>query len=264
MNNSINYKKIGGLAFAGIWFFALAYIAFLWIGCRVYVPEGHSLMLRYKGPLLLNAQQPAPGRLARDSEVGVHEQMRGPGRHFFNPLYWETTLVPDVVILPGEVGVVTCKIGTPLPAGEFLVDGDLQGDNRATQKGILRKVFGPGRYRANPYAYAFTTVKQEVSNYGTQQKHSGWVDIPTGYVGVVTMQTNDKQRGFVAGIQDKVLQPGLYPINPREKQVDILNVGYRESSIQVKNKTLPDGSPAHDDQGEPLAITDTGINFPSN
>ncbi len=94
-----------------------------------------------------------------------------------------------------QIGVVTCKVGQPLPAGEFLVDGDLQGEAIAKSQGILRKVFGPGRYRANPYAYEFKIVGTEKLDSGMQEKVSGWVEIPTGYVGVVTMQADNPTQG---------------------------------------------------------------------
>ena len=258
------HKSMIGLVFSSLWVVIALFFAFQWMVCRIYVPEGHSLLLRYKGPLVGAADTPESGRLAKDNEVGVQDRMRGPGRHFFNPIYWERKIVPDVVIMPGQIGIVTSKIGDPLPRGEFLVDGDLQGDNRVNHQGILRKVFGPGRYRANPYAYEFKIVETEVSRYGEQIKMSGWVEIPTGYVGVVTMQADNPAIGIEAGIQDKVLQPGLYPINPREQQIDIINVGYRETSIQVEKQTDKSGTTLYDEQGEPLAVTETGINFPSN
>ncbi|WP_286764491.1 MULTISPECIES: SPFH domain-containing protein [Rhodopirellula] len=258
------HKSWIGLAFSGLWILGGLYFAFLWFFCRVYVPEGHSLQLRYKGPLVLTAPEAEPNRLAGEGEVGVRAKMKGPGRHFYNPIYWQRNVVPDTVILPGEIGVVTCKVGDSLPKGEFLVDGDLDGENQATQRGILRKVFGPGRYRANPYAYEFKIVKREVKRYGNQEKNSGWVEIPTGYVGVVTLQTNNKQAGLEKGVQSKVLQPGLYPVNPNEQQIDIINVGYNESSIEVQKQVDAQGNQMHDEHGEPLATRDTGINFPSN
>lgn len=262
--NLQRHKSWIGFAFSGIWILIGLYFAFLWFVCRVYVPEGHSLQLRYKGPLIMSAVEAAPNRLAAEGEVGVLAKMRGPGRHFYNPIYWQHKIVRDEVILPGQIGVVTCKVGDNLPEGEFLVDGDLDGDNQATQSGILRKVFGPGRYRANPYAFQFKIVESEVQRFGSQDKTSGWVEIPTGYVGVVTLQTNNEIAGLVKGVQDKVLQPGLYPVNPSEQQIDIINVGYNESSILVSKQADAKGTLLYDDQGEPLAVRDTGINFPSN
>ncbi len=258
-------KSSLGLIFSGLWVVLGLFFCFQWFLCRIYVPDGHSLLLRYKGPLVLPADEPEPGSLSKGKEVGVHDQMRGPGRHFFNPIYWERRIVPDVVVRPGEIGVVTSKIGTPLPPGEFLVDGDLQGENRVFQQGILRKVFGPGRYRANPYAFEFNIVKKmNVRSFGNQIKTSGWVEIPTGYVGVVTMQTDNQPLGITAGIQDKILQPGLYPVNPREQQIDVVNIGFAEASIQVEEQVDAQGRTMNDEQGEPMAVADTGINFPSN
>jgi regulator of protease activity HflC (stomatin/prohibitin superfamily) len=257
-------KTIAALGFSLLWTVIGLYLMFLWFLCRVYVPEGHSLLLRYKGPLIGSAESPEPGHLAAAGQLGVLEEMRGPGRHFYNPIYWERTIVPDEIVLPGHIAVVTSKVGNELPPGEFLVDGDLDGPNRVTHKGILRKVFGPGRYRANPYGFEFKTVAREVTKHGNQEKTSGWVEIPAGYVGVVTMQTNNDALGLMAGIQDNVLQPGLYPINPKEQQVDIINVGFRETSIQVEKVMGADGKETHDEHGEPLAVAETGINFPSN
>lgn len=226
---------------------------------RVYVPEGSSLMLRYKGPLLFGSRKPAtPGHFAEKGQIGVREQMCGPGRHFYCPIWWKRTIVDDEVVEPGQVAIVTSKLGDPLPDGEFLVDGDLSGENRARHKGILRKVFGPGRYRANPYAFEFKIIEP-----GSDSSPRGWVEIPTGYVGVVTYLADNNVQGRKRGIQDKVLPPGLYPINPREQHVDIVEIGFRETSITVK-KLMQGGEVAHDESGEPLAVPGSGIGFPSN
>jgi hypothetical protein len=237
-----------------------------WTINRVYVDEGHSLMLRYKGPLLMQwtRRDATPGHFAEEGEVGVLEQMRGPGRHFYCPIWWERTIVPDQVVVPGQIAVVTSKLGDPLPAGEYLVDGDLDGEHRAKQKGIVRKVFGPGRYRVNPYAFEFKIIDRNVVNVGEQQKYAGWVEIPTGYVGVVTYLSANRLHGKAAGIQDHVLPPGLYAINPREQQVDILEIGYRDTSITVTQQSDDQGRIVHDESGEPMAVAGSGIAFPSN
>ena len=182
-----------------------------------WVPEGASMRLRYKGPPL-----PIPGLGGRDparrgafakveegsrtpAELGVLEQMVGPGRHFYCPLWWECEIVPDVVIAPGEVGIVTSKMGDDLPEGEFLVDGDI---GTTTHNGILRKVLSPGRYRINSYAYKVDKVETEIIQSGGQSKQAGWVQIPTGYVGVVTNLSGNPMTGKSAGIQPDVLPPG--------------------------------------------------------
>jgi regulator of protease activity HflC (stomatin/prohibitin superfamily) len=242
----------------------VGYGAFVWTVNRVYVPEGKSLMLRYKGPLIFGKRVYAKaGHLADEdnNEIGVLARLRGPGRHFYCPIWWEREVVDDFVVGPGQVAIVTSKLGDPLPAGEFLVDGDL---GSTEHKGILRKAYAPGRYRANPYAYEFTVVKTELKDVGKQVKHSGWVEIPTGYVGVVTYLASNEAEGKRAGIQAHVLPPGLYPVNGAEREIDIVEIGYREASILATQKKTPSGEIALDESGEPEAVPDTGINFPSN
>ena len=71
---------------------AIAAVAFEWTFNRHYVPDGYSLVLRYKGPPLpfLPGERPvsASGQFAkvddrgRPLEKGVLQTMLGPGRHF--------------------------------------------------------------------------------------------------------------------------------------------------------------------------------------
>ena len=249
----------------------LGYEAFEWTFNRVYVPEGYSLVMRYKGPPLPflpgNCPAAAPGQFAkvddngRPLEVGILKDMLGPGRHFRWVGWWETRLVEDTVVPPGSVAVVSSKMGKDLTDGDFLVDGDL---DSTEEKGILRQVFAPGTYRINDYAYSVEVIQEKILPSGTQTKHAGWVSIPTGYVGVVTNLTDNKLTKAVAGIQDKVLQPGLYPVNPNEQHVDIIGVGYTEKSIK-SNLVSRDGVPVLDESGEPSVMDDeSGIAFPSN
>lgn len=243
-----------------------------WTLNRVYVPEGHSLQLRYKGPPLpfLPGSKPTsiPGTFAEvdaqghPKQVGVLKEMRGPGRHFYWIGWWETKLIPDTLVKPGQVAVVTSNMGANLPEGTFMVDGSL---DKTKEKGILRRVLGPGTYRINDYAYTVSVVQELTEKSGLQTKHSGWVSVPTGSVGVVTNLAENKLTNTVPGIQDKVLQPGLYPINPREQHVDIIVVGFAEKSVKSNLLTGPDNKPVLDDSGEPSVVDDeSGIAFPSN
>ena len=132
---------------------------YAWTTIRIYVPEGHSLMLQYKGPLLLGKRVPAkPGTMAEEGEIGVRRNMKGPGRHWYWSVWWERTVVSDLVVELGEVAVVTSKMGVNLPGDEYLVDGDM---GATVSKGILRKVLGPGRHRVHPYAYKFRVIKTQ-------------------------------------------------------------------------------------------------------
>jgi hypothetical protein len=241
------------------------YVGFQWTVNRIYVPEGQSLRLRYKGPLVFGSRkQAADGQFAKEGEIGVLEELRGPGRHFYCPIWWERKLIDDVVVSIGEVAVVTSKLGTALPAGQFLVDGDIEGANRAHHQGILRKVYGPGRYRVNNYGFEFKTIKTNVEKVGLQLKHSGWVDIPSGYVGVSTLLADNPTQKKKAGIQDQVLPPGIYFVNPREEQIDILGIGFQETTIDVQKQMDANGKLVVDESGEPIALANSGIGFPSN
>lgn len=268
------FRGLGVLLLAGL----VGWEVFEWTVNRISVPVGSSLLLQFKGPLLFGSRNtPKDGQLAslERGEIGVVEQMPGPGRHFYCPIWWECKVVKDKVVAPGEVAVVTSLVGKDLrqrsaveadPRGsgssdQFLVDGDL---GKTEYKGVLRKVYGPGRYRVNPYAYKFDKIKTDVEQSGTQTKYSGWVEINTGYVGVVTNQTDNPLTGSKAGIQPYVLPPGLYPMNPREQKVDIVEIGYREKTIISPVKQDAQGSPELDASGEPtMATAGGGIVFPS-
>lgn len=252
---------------AFVLFFAVGGMAFHWIVNRWYVEPGESLLIRYRGPLLSSMffgspKTAPPGQWAAEGEIGVLQKMRGPGRHFYCPIWYECERIPDKVIQPGEVGIVTCNLGDPLPPGQFLVDGDI---GATKHKGILRKALGPGRYRINPYGYELKKVKLERKEAGSQPKFSGWVEIPIGYVGVVTNLADNPDAKEKAGIQDKVLPPGIYPVNGAEKQIDIVEIGYREATVAVAKLLNDDGTLRVDEAGEPLVgESDGGINFPSS
>ncbi len=231
----------------------------------VYINDGESLRLRYKGPLIFGSSKAAvPGQFAKQGEVGVLEEMKGPGRHFYCPIWWERIRVKDVVVKPGQVAVVTSKLGDSLPEGQFLVEGELTGENRARHKGVLRKVLGPGRYRINDYAFQCEPISLDQRKIGENVKLAGWVSIPTGYVGVVTNLATNPATGQKGGIQDEVLPPGIYAVNPFERQIDVIGVGFWETSISVDHRRGKDGKELLDASGEPEAIAGSGIGFPSN
>jgi hypothetical protein len=257
---------LGLIGYFGIW---------QWGICRREVPAGSSLLLRYKGPfpfaLFRRVDQAAEGTLVtldsrgRPSQIGILQDMPGPGRHFYSPLEYEVRVVPDIVIKPGELGVVTSKVGKPLPSGRILADAE-------GYRGTWRRVLTPGRYRLNSYAYKVETVpiNQGVGAGKEIRRREGDPTlIPPGYVGVVTNKAADPEAGEKKGIQENVLQPGIYYINPYEKQVDIVSIGYNETSLSVETR-----DPAtHDARGDRLGATGAvdpdyvpgkGIEFPSN
>ncbi len=215
------------VAYFGIW---------QWIFCRIEVPAGSSLLVRYKGPWPFgNRPQALEGTLVqtdasgRPLQVGILEVMPGSGRHFYSPLEYETQIVKDEVIPPGKIGVVVSKIGKALPEGTYLVD-------EKGYRGILRKVLTPGRYRINKYGYDVKIVDVDAcAEPGTQVKRKAEDPtlIPPGYVGVVTNKARDPRTSEERGIQKQVLQPGIYFLNPEEKRINIISIGYSETSLTV-------------------------------
>ena len=166
------------------------------------------------------------------------------------------------MVEPGQLAIITSNLGDDLPSGQFLVDGDL-GETKS--KGILRRTFGPGRYRINPYGYEAGIVKTEQDDVGNWQiKYSGWVHINPGYVGVVTYLTDNPASKQKAGIQSDTLPPGLYPINPREMQIDMVSIGYNDEEISTEKKKDEAGQIVFDESGEEQPVPDTGISFPSS
>jgi len=65
----------------------------------------------------------------------------------------------------------------------------------------------------------------------------------------VTNQTDNPLTKAKKGIQPYVLPPGLYPMNPREQKVDIVEIGYREKTIISPVKQDPQGNPQLDSSG---------------
>lgn len=239
-------RPLVGAAVALVALYVFGYLlAWKWVVCRVEVPPGESLLLTYRGPFPpLRTVPTAPkGTLVeldergRPMQVGILQEMPGPGRHFINPLEYKYERIQDTLIKPGEIAVLTAKFGEQLPQGQYLAD-------REGQRGIQRKVLTPGRYRINSYAYDIEVLPVTScvkTNGGVQHPPGEALLIPAGYVGVVTNRSEDLRTGARRGTQDDVLQPGIYYLNPYATQVDILSVGYNETTLQVEPEVGPDG-----------------------
>ena len=272
-------QAVAALAAAGL-VYLVGYVGiWQWMICRTEVPPGYSLLLRYKGPFPFGTVPQAPegtlvqtDRRGRPLQVGILEAMPGPGRHFYSPLEFETQLVPDEIVPPGKIGVVVSKIGKPLPAGTYLADEE-------GYRGIRRRVLTPGRYRINRYGFDVKLVDTDACvEPRTRVKRRGGdpTFIPPGYVGVVTNKAADPKNGQVQGIQKQVLQPGLYYLNPEAKRVDVISVGFSETTLTVEAdrngnpvEPAPDGDPRGDRPGKHAAKDPTyapgkGIEFPSS
>jgi regulator of protease activity HflC (stomatin/prohibitin superfamily) len=297
----------------GLWAAVIVGVGFgawQWVVCRTYVPEGQSLLVMYKGSFFGKSPSAPEGSFVeldsagRPMQAGFLEQLRGPGRHFINPLFYKVDRIPDVVIDVGQIGVVTCKLGNETAvAGDFLVEGEV---GKTKARGVLRKPLGPGRYRINLYGYDVAVYNDEgdvvetitLASAGQSKskpaaaaskapqpsttasrpknqrsdlklaKRAGWLRIPAGYVGVLTnlapIPAGEGQAQASAGIQDNILQPGYYLVNPFAQRVDIVEVGFRELSL--KTELVMQGNLIKvDENGEPIIKPGgkQGINFPS-
>jgi hypothetical protein len=182
-----------------------------WGFCRIYVgPEQMAVITAKTGAPL------PPGEiLAEKGQMGIQKIVLGEGRHFRNPYEYDRVILPVITILPGKIGVVTAKVGAELPQGEFLANEN--------QKGIWRRVLGPGSYRLNPYGYEITIEDAVV--------------IPIGYVGIITSLSGTQvpDGAFATagqkGVRSDILQPGLYYVNPREFQINIVEIGVNQVSL---------------------------------
>ena len=192
----------------------IAFLAFsvVWFFCRIPVPAGSMAIVTAK----IGKTLPPGQILAAPGEKGVQRDPLPEGRHFLDPVNYSWRIVPVVSIPVGKVGVVTSKVGAELPPGEILAAD-------TASKGVWKDVLGPGTYRLNPEGYEVTQLDA--------------VNIPIGYVGIVTSQTGKpvKPGEFAGpgeqGVMRDVLQPGLYYINPRAYQVDVLEIGMNQVSI---------------------------------
>ena len=192
---------------------------FLWNYCRVYVPEGYMAIVTSKTGKAL----PPGAILAEEGEKGVQRIPLAEGRHFLNPINNEWRIVKAQSVKVGQVAVVTSRTGKELPPGEILAADELS-------KGVWKDVLGPGTYRLNPEGYDVQTLDA--------------ISIPIGYVGVVTSQAGKpaKKDSFAGpgekGVMEKVLQPGLYYVNARAYQIDVVEVGMNQVSIVGKSGTV--------------------------
>ena len=196
---------------------ALVWFIWTWGFCRFYVSPGHMAVITAK----MGSVLPPDQILARKGQKGIQEDVLGEGRHFLNPWVYKHQIVEMVTIPARKVGLVTAKVGSNLPEGEFLAEPG--------QKGIWRRVLGPGRYRMNPMGYRIDPENA--------------INVPIGYAGVMTsLSGKQAAEGEFAGTDEKgvradILQPGLYYLNPREISVNVLEVGVNQVSLLGKQGT---------------------------
>jgi len=182
-------------------------VALVWNMIFVYVKPGYMGVVNCKMGKALE-----PGQiLARPGQKGVQEVVLGEGRHFINPLFYDVEVRPCVKIPPGKIGVVTSKVGTNRTDKVVVVEEG--------EKGTWRRVLTPGLHRLNPYGYDVKIADAAV--------------ITPGYVGFLTrLQGRETTNAFAGpgekGMLRKILQPGIYYINPEEYRVAAVEIGINQ------------------------------------
>jgi regulator of protease activity HflC (stomatin/prohibitin superfamily) len=190
-----------------------AYGIFTWFFCRLEVPPGHlAVKIAKTGEDLLGGEILA----TQEGQKGIQLETLKPGRHFLNPLFWDTEVLPIVDVPPGKVGVLTRLYGKnpDLGKGEALLvplNSDL--------KGIVAEVLPTGLHeKINPWAYQVELVDA--------------VSIEAGFVGVVCNMVGPEPKrnnSYLVepgerGVQREVLKPGTYYLNPYAVQVYTVDV----------------------------------------
>lgn len=143
-------------------------------------------------------------------EKGPRKSVLKPGLHPINPKYLKVTEAPAVVIPEGSIGVVIRKTGDNPPKGTVLVEKD------SGYRGIQREILQPGTYYMNPLEVKIEIVKATLINkgqVGIVTKKVGKMPPP----GTILVGLDDEYQG----IAREVLQPGMYYINPYERDVKV-------------------------------------------
>lgn len=205
---------------------------------RIEVPPGEFLVLIHRwGKDLDENEIVAPD----DSYKGVMLEVLPEGRHFRNPIFWSWERQKVVDVPAGKCLVLARKFGRPIPADRIAQGDVLAREDRDNpidgERGILRDVLLPGRYRLNHYAYDW----QEVDA----------VEVKVNEVGVRTLKVGrdprsepaDPQRGeyVVAdqcrGVQQTPAAPGTYYLNPFVET--ILPVEVRSHRVELGDIEFP-------------------------
>ena len=196
---------------------AVLYGIYIWCFCRFYVPAGMMAVVTAK-----TGKAPAGSSiLVERCEKGIWKEVLAEGRHFLDPVLYDVKIVKAVNIPLGKVGIVTSKVGKELPPGEIIASG-------SDSKGVLKEVLGPGVYRLNPEGYRIDIMDA--------------INIPPGYVGIVTAQTGKAPEPgkFAApgekGVMRDILQPGLYYINSYAYQINIIEIGMNQVTMSDNAK----------------------------
>jgi regulator of protease activity HflC (stomatin/prohibitin superfamily) len=236
----------------------LLYQLWVWEVERTEVPPGKFLVkINMWGNDLPEGEIVAPD----DSYKGIQKDVLPEGRHFLNPLLYRYQTHDMLEVPIGKCAILTHKAGDEIAKdrrkrGEFLVEEDEEGE--ISERGIVRKVLLPGKYRINPHVYSLELVDA--------------VEIKASQVGVRTLRWGKdprtlKQRESVytvpedyRGVQEKPVPPGTYYINPYVESIVPVDIDMHQVEfddiyfpsldgfniqphVRVSYKVMPDRAP---------------------
>ena len=190
--------------------------------------------------------------IATKGEAGIQAKMLEPGLHLWK-WWWKYSIEkqPITQIGKGEIGVVESIDGQPIPSGAILVgnvvDCNMYQDavkflNTGGQKGFQRNVLTVGSYRINRklfdvQTYAATIIPAD--KIGLVTTLDG-IPLQEGMIAGPIVEADHKyfqdansflDGGGFRGMQEQVLRPGTYYINPKfadviEKDMTDIPIGY--------------------------------------
>lgn len=207
----------------------------------VFIPASKSGLVEKKWSL--KGDLPMGRIIATRGEAGIQADLLPPGLHFFK-WWWmySVKLIDPIVIRNGNIGVIRAKNGNALEAGYILAKTVSDCDNFQDAKKFLSEggIIGVQRQFIRNGTYRINTALFEISEH--QATH-----VPKGSIGIVTVldgkaikngeiaaqfQKDNRHQKFQdadtflnnggeRGLQEEILPPGEYYINPEFALVEI-------------------------------------------
>lgn len=183
--------------------------------------------------------------IALQGEAGIQADPLPPGLHWWLwPWQYSTTLQKFVVLPEGTIGIVEARDGAPIAVGRVLgkrVACDSYQNARAFlmnggERGPQLAVIPPGSYRINTTLFSVRScpaVEIPADKIGIVETMEGLPLTPgsgdiagpviEGHNGFQDAQTFVDRHG-AKGLQEQVLMPGRYFINPRFATVEVVDM----------------------------------------
>jgi len=190
--------------------------------------------------------------IATNGEAGIQAKMLEPGLHFWK-WWWKYSIEKQPITEIGteEIGVIESIDGEPIPQGAVLVGNIVECNmyqdavtflNSGGQKGFQRKILTVGKYRINRKIFEVSTeemVNIPANKIGLVTTLDG-VPLEEGMIAGPIVNVDHKyfqdanvflNKGGFRGMQEQVLRPGKYYINPRfakvtEMEMTEIAIGY--------------------------------------